>query len=643
MRKFLCYDTNDAASGKIDVDSRGMLKSTGSSAQADWNQNDDTQPDYVKNRPFYTGDPVETVFVEESTVMIEDHDGLYGANFPSTFEATVGETYKVSWDGATYECTCVDLDGMPVIGNLSIVGAGSDTGEPFMMGVFNGVGIYIVTADTSASHTFSISGMVAPVVKIDPKYLPASSKPAGNSYLTFSSPSSFTLRYYFHIKTWDGTLEYFASDKTWTVWDGTTTLSAVADDGEYVLYLRGTGNTNITGVDERSRLVLTGTDIKCIGNIENLLDYTTVASGEHPAMADHCYAYMFNGCTNLTQAPALPATTLAGYCYQGMFRGCTSLTQAPVLPATTLDEYCYADMFSNCTSLTQVPALSATTLTNNCYQAMFAGCTSLTQAPALPATTLAGYCYQAMFHGCTSLTQAPTLPATTLAVGCYTIMFSGCTSLTQAPALPATTLAGNCYNDMFHGCTSLTQVPALPATTLAENCYQSMFRGCTNLTQAPALPATTLVNSCYANMFHGCTSLTQAPALPATTLANFCYSNMFKGCTSLKLSSTQTGEYMQEYSIPSSGSGTAAANALANMFASTGGTFTGTPEINTTYYLSTDNMIVRETEIATLNGYVGAMIDAHSVILPSSTEGSTKKFKITVDDTGTISATEVTT
>ena len=25
MKKFLCYDTNDAASGKINVDSRGML------------------------------------------------------------------------------------------------------------------------------------------------------------------------------------------------------------------------------------------------------------------------------------------------------------------------------------------------------------------------------------------------------------------------------------------------------------------------------------------------------------------------------------------------------------------------------------------------------------------------------------------
>ena len=26
MKKFLCYDTNDAASGKINVDNRGMLK-----------------------------------------------------------------------------------------------------------------------------------------------------------------------------------------------------------------------------------------------------------------------------------------------------------------------------------------------------------------------------------------------------------------------------------------------------------------------------------------------------------------------------------------------------------------------------------------------------------------------------------------
>lgn len=145
----------------------------GSGVQPDWNQNDDMQPDYVKNRPFYTGDPVETVLVEESTIPFSEHRGLYRAEFSSTFEATVGETYKVSWDGADYECICVTVnEDIPMsIGNLSIVLLGSDTGEPFWMGVFNGEGIKIYTADASASHTFSISNTVVPVVKIDKKYL----------------------------------------------------------------------------------------------------------------------------------------------------------------------------------------------------------------------------------------------------------------------------------------------------------------------------------------------------------------------------------------------------------------------------------------------------------------------------------------
>ena len=144
----------------------------GSSGQSDWNQNDDTQPDYVKNRPFYTGDPVETVIVEESTVSFSNEGGIYYAELESTFSAKAGETYKVSWDGTTYECSCVEVSGTTSIGNLSIVGAGSDTGEPFIMGVNNGKGIGIYTADTASSHTISISEMAAQVVKIDEKYLP---------------------------------------------------------------------------------------------------------------------------------------------------------------------------------------------------------------------------------------------------------------------------------------------------------------------------------------------------------------------------------------------------------------------------------------------------------------------------------------
>ena len=352
-------------------------------------------------------------------------------------------------------------------------------------------------------------------------------------YLTFKSPSSFTLNVQDTTKHWDGTLEYSTDASTWSTWNGTTTLSSSTSGRNNVLYLRGTGNPKITGSNEQHKWVLTGSDIKCIGNIENLLDYATVTAGNHPTMANWCYFSMFSSCTSLTKAPALPATTLESDCYRSMFSGCTSLTKAPALPATTLANYCYYQMFQNCTGLTQAPTLPATTLADGCYENMFRGCTALTQAPALSATTLANSCYLNMFYGCTSLTQAPALPATTLSPYCYQYMFCG-TALTQAPELPATTLANYCYENMFDGCTSLTQAPAaLPATTLTANCYTYMFWGCTSLTQAPELPATTLASKCYSNMFNGCTSLTQAPALPATTLAEGCYYAMFSGCTSL--------------------------------------------------------------------------------------------------------------
>jgi hypothetical protein len=63
---------------------------------------------------------------------------------------------------------------------------------------------------------------------------------------------------------------------------------------------------------------------------------------------------MFDGCTSLTKAPDLPATTLAVNCYYAMFRGCTSLTEAPELPATTLELGCYTYMFEGCSRLQSI-------------------------------------------------------------------------------------------------------------------------------------------------------------------------------------------------------------------------------------------------------------------------------------------------
>ena len=198
---------------------------------------------------------------------------------------------------------------------------------------------------------------------------------------------------------------------------------------------------------------------------------------------------------------------------------------------------------------------------------------------------LSNSCFNYMFKDCTGLTAAPELPETTLAGSCYASMFEACTNLTAAPELPATTLADTCYGSMFAGCTSLTTAPELPATALAESCYSRMFYACRSLTELPALPATTLAPYCYSSMFAGCGKLTTAPELPATELEYACYSSMFYGCSSIKLSETQTDEYSIPYSVPSGGNGTEASYALNYMFAGTGGTFTGTPAINKTYYL----------------------------------------------------------
>ena len=268
----------------------------------------------------------------------------------------------------------------------------------------------------------------------------------------------------------------------------------------------------------------------------------------------------------------------------------------------------------------EAPELPATTLTAWCYDNMFRNCTGLTEAPELPAMVMATRCYNAMFYGCSSLAVAPDLPATTMADYCYFNLFASCTALTRGPELPATTLAPNCYASMFHSCASLMEAPELPAMTLANSCYNNMFRGCSSLTDTPELPATTMVYDCYSFMFFGCSSLTEPPELPATILANSCYSGMFYACANIKLSETRIGVYQKEYRIPSSGTGSFASGATAGsafsmMLMGTGGPFTGSPEVNRTYYLEAPVTGFSISSAPTVNGSFTVTVDGAETAL----------------------------
>ena len=110
---------------------------------------------------------------QELTFALMGDAGQYVANLTEAFEIVEGQTYTVSWDGTVYECVCSVLGSMLAFGNLSIVGAGNDTGEPFVYGynTKQATGVF-GTTETSASHTISVKKTGEIVTPMAEEFLP---------------------------------------------------------------------------------------------------------------------------------------------------------------------------------------------------------------------------------------------------------------------------------------------------------------------------------------------------------------------------------------------------------------------------------------------------------------------------------------
>ena len=149
------------------------------------------------------------------------------------------------------------------------------------------------------------------------------------------------------------TLEYKTDASDWTNMNISTTI-ALTNVGDKV-YLRGvlSGDNTLT---DYTQFKMTG-KIAAIGECNALWNKDDL----NAPLKECCGVNMFRGCTGLTQAPELPATTLANSCYNYMFYGCTGLIQAPVLPATKLKTYCYRYMFNGCSNLNYIKCLVTNT------------------------------------------------------------------------------------------------------------------------------------------------------------------------------------------------------------------------------------------------------------------------------------------
>ena len=154
-------------------------------ATPDLAQNDETAPDYVKNRAFYTTDPVETELVNGTFAFTSLREGLY-VNEDITIELTEGGTYKVSIDGVEYETVCQNYKGAIYIGSIEII-IGGNPEYPFAYIPADGSFATNISGD---SHDIVIKSSVSTTIPIPDKYIPKSVKATelsiGNSGLVFS-------------------------------------------------------------------------------------------------------------------------------------------------------------------------------------------------------------------------------------------------------------------------------------------------------------------------------------------------------------------------------------------------------------------------------------------------------------------------
>ena len=149
---------------------------------------------------------------------------------------------------------------------------------------------------------------------------------------------------------------------------------------------------------------------------------------------------------------------------------------------------------------------------------------------------------------------------------------------------------GSNLADLFHGSGVIdaSQVIVYKGSSPNIRYWTGAFENST-LQYPPVLPTNIATLPNAEGMFGGCTSLKAIPMFHCTYVGDIGLWSGFNGCTSLKVSTTRTEECCYIYPIFGDGpviSNASWGNPLDNCFANTSGSFTGTPSLNTTYYVN---------------------------------------------------------
>ena len=149
--------------------------------RGNWNQNDPTADDYIKNRPFYSKNENVKVLSDISIDFSSGYEVNWGQLktgycYENVTNLTIkpGAQYTVNFDGIEYTLNAFIDKGFDniIIGNGAFVSDfNSDNSIPFVLGNYNDDNwLYAITGDTG-THRFSVSATQEVVKKLDKKFI----------------------------------------------------------------------------------------------------------------------------------------------------------------------------------------------------------------------------------------------------------------------------------------------------------------------------------------------------------------------------------------------------------------------------------------------------------------------------------------
>lgn len=350
-----------------------------------------------------------------------------------------------------------------------------------------------------------------------------------------------------------GTIEYY--NKSINKWvplrnnkEDETIYSGTYPWGKCI-YIRGQGNTNISGNNEiiTGEQSISGFDepggtpwrisvaipIMCKGNLKYLLDYTT--SNRITNAKDRCFCRLFSN---------------------------TTLQTPPQLPTQSEVEF-----------------------TNHIFAYLFDGCKNLIR-----------YNYNQSFVPPNGYSLHQSYD------GCYRGLFRNCTSLKEAPGpsygtTPSNVTHSNYFREMFYGCRSLKYPKGANINIHGgEGDYQYTFFQCVSLTDSFGIfrsgsPDKPIQQSVCGATFKNCTNLTKIFLYneSPSQIGQWAFAEMYNGCTKIKLSTRKDDVYTQQYHIPDIQSSNN--NAYDEMFVDVdGNAFTPQPQ---RYYYVDKSIIIQ--------------------------------------------------